>query len=50
MPLKTAMPIDRRDAAPAPVAITSGKTPRMNAKEVMIIGRNLSRAASTAAS
>ncbi len=50
MPLKTAMPIDRRAPAPAPVAMTSGKTPRMKANEVMRIGRNLSRAASTAAS
>ena len=50
MPQNTAMPIERRAAAPAPVARTSGSTPRMKAKEVMTIGRNRSRAASTAAS
>ena len=50
MPPNTAMPIERRAAAPAPVARTSGSTPRMKANEVMTIGRNRSRAASTAAS
>ncbi len=50
MPLNTATPIERRAAAPAPVAKTSGSTPRMKAKEVMTIGRNRRRAASTAAS
>ena len=50
MPPNTAMPIERRAAAPAPVARTSGNTPRMKANEVMTIGRNRSRAASTAAS
>ena len=43
MPLKTGMPIDRRAPAPAPVAMTSGKTPRMKANEVIRMGRNLSR-------
>ena len=38
MPLNTAMPIERRAAAPAPVARTSGSTPRMKANEVMRIG------------
>src|SRR5690606_771981 len=37
-------------AAPAPVAIASGTTPRMKAKDVMRIGRKRSRAASTVAS
>ena len=32
MPLKTAVPSERRISAPAPVAITSGTTPRMKAK------------------
>ena len=50
MPLETAMPIDRRALAPAPLASTSGSTPRMNANEVIRIGRKRSRAASTAAS
>ena len=50
MPKKTAIPIDVRAEAPAPVASTSGRTPRMKANDVMRIGRNLSRAPSTAAS
>ena len=50
MPLKTAVPSDCRISAPAPVAITSGTTPRMKAKEVMRIGRSRSREASTVAS
>ena len=50
MPLNTVMPIDLRALAPAPVAITSGATPRMKANEVIRIGRNRARAASTAAS
>ncbi len=50
MPLNTVMPIDLRALAPAPLAITSGATPRMNANEVIRIGRNRARAASTAAS
>jgi hypothetical protein len=36
-------------AAPAPVEKTSGETPRMNASEVIRMGRKRSRAASTAA-
>ena len=50
MPPNTAVPSDLRALAPAPVANTSGSTPRMNANEVIRIGRNRSRAASTAAS
>ena len=50
MPLNTAMPIERRAFAPAPVASTSGTTPRINANEVIRIGRKRSRAAVTAAS
>jgi hypothetical protein len=37
MPLKTGRPIDRRAPAPAPVATTSGKTPKMKAKEVKLV-------------
>src|SRR5512146_646094 len=48
MPENTVMPIDLRALAPAPVAITSGTTPRMKANEVIRIGRNRARAASTA--
>ena len=40
MPLNTAMPSAWRISAPAPVARTSGTTPRMNANEVIRIGRN----------
>ena len=50
MPLKTAVPSDRRAAELAPVASTSGNTPRMNAKDVMRIGRSRRCAASIAAS
>ena len=38
MPANTAMPMLMRAAAPAPLAITSGTTPRMNAKAVIMIG------------
>ena len=48
MPVNTLMPSDRRALAPAPVARTSGRTPRMNANDVMRMGRNRVRAASTA--
>ena len=48
MPLNTVMPIDLRALAPAPVASTSGTTPRMKANDVIRIGRNRARAASTA--
>ena len=50
MPPNTAVPTDCFDAAPAPEAIISGTTPRMNANDVIRIGRSRSRAASSAAS
>src|SRR5271165_3925448 len=50
MPVKTLMPSDLRAFADAPVARTSGNTPRMKAKEVMRIGRKREREAATAAS
>src|ERR1700680_1481996 len=50
MPLNTVMPIDFRALAPAPLATTSGATPRMKANDVIKIGRNRARGASTAAS
>ena len=49
MPLNTARPSETRALAPAPVAVTSGTTPRMNANDVIRIGRKRTRAASTAA-
>ena len=49
MPLNTAIPRDRRISAPAPAAKTSGTTPRMNAKDVIRIGRSRSRHASRVA-
>jgi hypothetical protein len=48
MPVNTVMPIDLRAPAPAPLASTSGATPRMKANEVMRMGRNRARAPSTA--
>src|SRR5215469_18847521 len=50
MPLNTVMPIDLRALAPAPLAITSGTTPRIKANEVIRIGRSRAIAPSTAAS
>jgi hypothetical protein len=50
IPPKTPVPIDWRAAAPAPLALTSGKTPSTKASEVMMIGRKRRRAASSAAS
>ena len=50
MPENTVMPIDLRALAPAPLAKTSGATPRMKANDVIRIGRKRARAASTAAS
>src|SRR3954451_10821347 len=50
IPLNTAVPRARRAAAPAPVAMTSGTTPRMNANDVIRIGLSLWLAASIAAS
>ena len=49
MPAKTAVPSVWRSSAPAPVAQTSGTTPRMNANDVIRIGRSRNRAASAAA-
>ena len=50
MPAKTAVPSDCRISEPAPVATTSGATPKMNANDVIRIGRSRVRAAVTAAS
>jgi len=50
MPLSTLRPSEIRPFAPAPVASTSGTTPSPKANEVINIGRNRERAASTAAS
>ena len=49
MPEKTATPIARRISEPAPVESTRGKTPMMNAIEVIRIGRSRRRLASIAA-
>jgi hypothetical protein len=48
IPENTVMPIDLRALAlaPAPLATTSGTTPRMKANDVIGIGRNRARAAS----
>ena len=50
MPAKTAIPNEIRLAAPAPLETTNGKTPRMNANEVIRIGRKRTFPASMAAS
>src|ERR1700758_4439311 len=50
MPLRTLRPREMRPLAPAPVASTSGTTPSPKANEVIRIGRNRRRDASTAAS
>jgi hypothetical protein len=50
MPPKTVVPTECRPACRAPVASTSGSTPRMKANDVIRIGRRRMRAASTAAS
>jgi len=50
MPPATAVPTECRASLPAPLANTSGDTPRMNASEVIRIGRSRIRAASIAAS
>ena len=42
MPLNTVTPIETRAAAPAPDEVSSGTTPRMNAIDVITIGRNRS--------
>ena len=50
MPPKTVVPRMRRDAAPEPVAMQSGTTPRMKASAVIRIGRRRRRAPARAAS
>ena len=50
MPPNTVVPTEFRLAAPAPVANTNGSTPRINANDVIRMGRRRMRAASTAAS
>ena len=50
MPPITAIPIAFCAAEPAPLDVARGVTPRMKAKEVMIIGRNLILQASKVAS
>jgi hypothetical protein len=50
MPPMTPVPIECRLAEPAPVLMASGSTPRMNASDVITIGRKRSRTASMAAS
>ena len=50
IPPATAVPTEWRPSCPAPVANTSGITPRMNASDVMRIGRSRMRDASIAAS
>ena len=50
MPPKTAVPMARWLADEAPEASTSGSTPSMKASEVIRIGRNRRRAASSVAS
>ena len=46
MPKNTAVPSDWRISAPAPIAHTSGVTPKMKDKDVITIGRSRKRAAS----
>ncbi|CFO00475.1 Uncharacterised protein [Bordetella pertussis] len=48
IPPSTPIPTARWLAAPAPVAMASGTTPRMNASDVIRMGRKRRRAASTA--
>jgi len=50
IPKNTAVPSAWRSSAPGPVAITSGMTPRMKAKDVIRIGRRRLCAARTTAS
>ena len=49
IPTNTPVPMFWRLAAPGPEAITRGSMPRMNAREVIMMGLNLSLAASAAA-
>ena len=48
IPPMTPVPTERRAPAPAPVEKASGITPKMKASEVIRMGRNLRRAASSA--
>src|ERR1700722_6804147 len=50
IPPMTPVPIAVRPPAPAPVAVASGNTPRINANEVIRMGRRRCRAAATVAS
>lgn len=50
IPANTAIPKEIRLAAPAPVEITKGSVPKMNAKEVIRMGRKRTRPPSRAAS
>ena len=50
IPPITPVPIECRLLAPAPLAVAMGRQPRINASEVITIGRSRSRAASIAAS
>ena len=50
IPPKTAVPSETRERAPAPEAMTSGMTPRMNEKAVIRMARKRRRAAVSAAS
>ncbi len=47
MPPNTGVPTSRRAKREGPTATTSGSKPRMNAKDVIITGRNRNRAAAT---
>ena len=49
IPLNTAVPSVRRISAPAPSDSISGTTPRMNANDVIMMGRSRSRHASSVA-
>ena len=50
IPLNTTIPITIRACEPAPVAVSNGTTPKINAKAVIKIGRKRSFAATIAAS
>jgi len=50
MPPNTGVPTLRRASCEAPTAITSGRSPRMKASDVIITGRKRRRAPSVAAS
>ena len=50
IPATTVIPMDTRAPAPAPLEIASGIQPKMNAKDVIKIGRKRIFAASIAAS